>query len=78
MATPKIAKYNRLWLGMARGIPRPSFLEVPDFFSLLVPRGIDFVTPRFLEVLAKIPRGPRKVNFNFFTRYISNEIMATL
>jgi hypothetical protein len=47
-------------IGMARGIPRPSFLEVPDFFSSLIPRGIDSITPRILEVLANIPRGPRK------------------
>ena len=36
-------------LGMARGIPRPSFLEVPDLFPLLEPRGIDSSTPRILD-----------------------------
>ena len=47
--------------GMARGIPRPSILEVPAFFALLEPRGIDSINLRILEVLAKVPRGPRKL-----------------
>ena len=48
-------------VGMARGIPRPSILEVPAFFELLEPRGIDSITLRVLEVLTKPPRGPRKI-----------------
>ena len=50
---------NELQIGMARGIPRPLFLEVPDLFSLLdSPRNRFYHSsdPRFL---AKIPRGPR-------------------
>ena len=35
-------------VGIARGIPRPSFLEVPDLFALLDSRGIDSITPRIL------------------------------
>ena len=46
-------------LGMARGIPRPSFLEVPDLFLLLdSPRNI-FYHSSGPRVLAKIGRGPR-------------------
>ena len=52
--------YNII-IGMARGIPRPSILEVPAFFLLLEPRGIDSIALRLLEVLAKTPRGPRKI-----------------
>ena len=40
-------------LGMARGIPRPSFLKVPDLFSLL-----DSPRNRFYH--SSDPRGPRQ------------------
>ena len=54
-------------LGMARGIPRPSILEVPDLFSLLdSPRNrfYNSSAPRFL---AKIWRGPRKYRISFLS-----------
>ena len=38
--------------GIAWGIPCSSFPEVPDFHSP-IPRGIDFIAPWLLEVLAK-------------------------
>ena len=44
---------------MARGIPRPSILEVPDFFSLLDSPRNRFYHSSDPRVLAKIPRGPR-------------------
>jgi hypothetical protein len=47
-------------LGMARGIPRPSFLEVQDLFSLLNSPRNRFYHSSDPRVLAKIPRGPRK------------------
>ena len=51
-------------LGMARGIPRPSFLEVPDLFSLLDSPRNRFYHSSDPRVLAKIPRGPRRpLNF---------------
>ena len=40
-------------LGMAQGIPR-------SFFHSAIPQGINFITPRILKVLTKIPWGPRK------------------
>ena len=46
---------------MARGIPRPSFLEVPDLFSLLDSPRNRFYHCSDPRVLAKIPRGPRKL-----------------
>ena len=50
--------YNRkdrvIGLGMARGIPRPSFLEVPDLFLLL-----DSPRNRFYH--SSDPRGPRQI-----------------
>ena len=46
-------------VGMARGIPRPSFLEVPYFFSLLDSPRNRFYHSSDPQVLAKIPRGPR-------------------
>ena len=60
---------------MARGIPRPSILEVPAFFSLLEPRGIDFINPRLLEVLDQNSSRTSKIGpFHF----ISYEIVCFL
>ena len=60
---PRICNMDlTLGLGMARGIPRPSILEVLAFFALLEPQGIYSIYPRLLEVLAKTPRGPRKLD----------------
>ena len=42
-------------LGMARGIPRPSILEVPDLFSL-------FDSPRNRFYHSSNPRGPRQIS----------------
>ena len=47
-------------LGMARGIPRPSILEVPELFSLLDSPRNRFYHSSAPRVLAKICRGPRK------------------
>ena len=44
---------------MARGIPRPSFLGVPDLFSLLNSPRNRFYHSSDPWFLAKIPRGPR-------------------
>ena len=63
----KIAKVIQFNVGMARGIPRP--LMSRNFFDSSIPRGIDFITPRVLEILAKYPRGPRKLDFNLFTLF---------
>jgi hypothetical protein len=54
-------------VGMARGIPRPSILEVPDLFSLLDSPRNRFYHSSDPRVLAKIPRGPRKSNIRLFT-----------
>ena len=45
---------------MARGIPRPSILEVPDLFSLLDSPRNRFYNSSAPRLLAKIHRGPRK------------------
>ena len=58
-----------LWynIGMARGIPRPSILEVPDLFSLLDSPRNRFNHSSTPRVLAKIHRGPRKYWISFFS-----------
>ena len=58
-----LCKHDLVQLGMARGVPRSLFPEVPDFFHSPIHQGIEFITPRFLKVLAKIPQEPRKGNF---------------
>ena len=50
------------FLGIAQGILRPLFLAISDLFHSSIPGVIDFITPRILDVLAKIPRGPRKLS----------------
>jgi hypothetical protein len=45
---------------MALGIPRPSFLEVPDLFSLLDSPRNRFYHSSDPRVLAKIPGGSQK------------------
>ena len=57
-------------LGMTWGVPRSLFPDFPDLFHSPVPRGIDFITPRLLEVLAKIPWGPPKGNFLDFPPFL--------
>ena len=54
-----------LWynIGMARGIPRPSILEVPDFFSLLDSPRNKFYHSSAPQVLAKIRQGPRNTEY---------------
>ena len=62
---PREGNFREYRVGMARGIPRPSILEVPDLFSLLdSPRNrfYNSSAPRFL---AKIRRGPRKYRISF-------------
>ena len=49
---------------MARGIPCSS--RSLTFFHSSIPRGIDYVPPRILKVLGKIPRGPRNCWNSFF------------
>ena len=53
-----VEKYIELKVGMARGIPHSSFLEVPDHFSLLDSQRNKFYHSSYPRVLAKIPRGP--------------------
>ena len=50
-------------VGMAWGIPHPSFLEVPDLFSLLDSPRNRFYHSSDPRVLAKIPRGPRTTHY---------------
>ena len=50
-------------VGMARGIPRPSILEVPDLFSLLDSPRNRFYNSSAPRVLAKIRRGPRNTEY---------------
>ena len=50
-------------LGMARGIPRPSILEVPDLFSLLDSPRNRFYNSSAPRILAKIRRGPRNTEY---------------
>ena len=45
---------------MARGTPRPSFLEVLDLFSLLDSLRNRFYHSSNPRVFAKIPQGPQK------------------
>ena len=52
-------------LGMARGIPRPSILEVPDLFSLLDSLRNKFYHSSAPRILAKICWGPRKYWISF-------------
>ena len=54
---------------MARGIPRPSILEVPDLFSLLDSPRNRFNTPRLLEVLENWI-----LTFSIFVKKSSNKI----
>ena len=55
---PKLLPHPQL--GMARGIPRPSILEVPELFS-----GIDFITPRLLESSPKFAEDLENTEFPF-------------
>ena len=58
---PKICIIREL--GMARGIPRPSVLEVPDLFSLLDSPRNRFYNSSAPRVLAKVRRGSRNTEF---------------
>ena len=49
---------------MARGIPRPSILEVRTFFHSSIPRGIDFITPRILESSPKFHEDPEHLRYD--------------
>ena len=55
---PKLLPHPQL--GMARGIPRPSILEVPDLLSLLDSPRNKFYHSSAPRILAKIRSGPRK------------------
>ena len=59
--------FKRTQLGMARGIPRPSILEVPELFSLLDSPRNRFYHSSAPRVLAKICRGPRKYWISFLS-----------
>jgi hypothetical protein len=58
---------------MARGIPRPSILEVLDFFSLLNSPRNRFYNSSAPRLLAKIPRGPRKHWISFLSTFLYKE-----
>ena len=59
-------------VGMARGIPRPSILEVPDLFSLLDSPRNRFYHSSAPRILAKIFRGPWNTEFPLSMRILEN------
>ena len=51
-----------LFQGLHKEFFVPCSSRSPTFFHSSIPGVIDFITPRILDVLAKIPRGPRKLS----------------